>query len=490
MRTTFFLLICTFNAAIAQSPINAALTTLAQDTALLHSAWGFYAVEVVSGKVVAERQPQLSLIPASSLKTVTTASALAMLGANYTYDTRFAFRETPMTADDDAQGDFVLQLSGDPSLCSQYNEFAISPVSFYNNLLQAAQHTQSPFLTENTTLEPITEIWDAAPPDSWEVGDLTEPFGVTAQGFNICDNELRANLRITIDSSLLDMGDTPYKATILDLYPNFSAQNTELFVDPELNLRIDTSYHNDILIDTENSPWLITAKLTKLDSLYPVKAANRNVWFDFETMLNDDIAHIAATHRPHNQPLPRSPNLTILYTHTSPPLSYLVRRCNEKSLNLYAEAFLKTIGKQYQKDGTDEAGIHALVQYWQQRGIKFDGVAMADGCGISRQNMATPYFLASFLRTVYQDPTIGQTFYNSLAVAGETGTLETWFRDTPARGKIRAKTGSMRRVLTYTGYAPDHNGNLIAFSLMVNNYAGKPDDMRKKLTWVLSKLTE
>jgi hypothetical protein len=78
----------------------------------------------------------------------------------------------------------------------------------------------------------------------------------------------------------------------------------------------------------------------------------------------------------------------------------------------------------------------------------------------------------------------------SLPIAGETGTLEKWFHGTPAKGKIRAKTGSMSGVLSYTGYAPRANGSTIAFCLIVNHYNGKANDMRKKLTWTLAQLVE
>ena len=477
--------------AFAQNPIVAALNTLAQDSSMRHAAWGFCAIDIASGNIIAERQPQTALLPASSLKTVTTASALAMLGANYQYDTKLAFRETPMTDEDDPQGDFVLLLSGDPSLCSKHNEFAISPKIFYNNLLQAAQNLQSPLLTDYTQLEPNNDIWDATPPESWENGDLTEPYAAVAQSFNICDNELQADVRIKLDPTALYSDDSPYAASLEALYPNFFARDTEPLEPPETNISIDkTCEKNTLALNTDSNPWLLTAKLKTADTLYHIAVANRNAWLDFEAMFANDIGILAATQRPKQQPLPRVANLRILYTHSSPPLSYLVRRCNEKSINLYAEAFLKTIGKKFGKGGTDEAGIKALTQYWQQRGISFEGCEIADGSGVSRQNAATPFFLANFMRTVYQDPIIGQTFYNSLAIAGETGTLEPWLKDSPARHKIRAKTGSMRRVLTYTGYAPDRNGNLIAFSLLVNNYNGDADEMRKKMTAVLAKLVE
>ena len=79
-----------------------------------------------------------------------------------------------------------------------------------------------------------------------------------------------------------------------------------------------------------------------------------------------------------------------------------------------------------------------------------------------------------------------EPFYHSLAIAGETGTLEEIFTAAPLRGNIKAKTGSMKRVASLTGYVTNISGDDIAFSLIVNNYDGNVSKL--KVTEAIEKL--
>ena len=65
--------------------------------------------------------------------------------------------------------------------------------------------------------------------------------------------------------------------------------------------------------------------------------------------------------------------------------------------------------------------------------------------------------------------------------AGETGTLKNMFKDTKAVGRLRAKSGSMTRVRSYTGYVERPNGKRWAFSIIVNNYNCTNGEIKKKL---------
>jgi D-alanyl-D-alanine carboxypeptidase/D-alanyl-D-alanine-endopeptidase (penicillin-binding protein 4) len=79
------------------------------------------------------------------------------------------------------------------------------------------------------------------------------------------------------------------------------------------------------------------------------------------------------------------------------------------------------------------------------------------------------------------DASIALPFYNSLPKAGETGTLKNMFKGTKAVGNLRAKSGSMTRVRSYTGYVERPNGKRWSFSIMVNNYNCTGGEMRAKL---------
>ena len=74
---------------IAQSKIEVALQGLENDLDLKYASIGFCAIDINSNQVFAQRNSKKALIPASSMKVITTGSALAMLGSNYIFKTYY-----------------------------------------------------------------------------------------------------------------------------------------------------------------------------------------------------------------------------------------------------------------------------------------------------------------------------------------------------------------------------------------------------------------
>ena len=81
-------------------------------------------------------------------------------------------------------------------------------------------------------------------------------------------------------------------------------------------------------------------------------------------------------------------------------------------------------------------------------------------------------------------------FYNQLAIAGRTGTLKNICRNSAAENNVRAKSGSMNRIRSYTGYVTTKSGKLLSFSIIVNNYSCSGYMMKKKLESIMIALAE
>ncbi len=482
---SFFFLLSLAARQYAQTDFQSALQLLTQDSTMRHASWGFYAVDVNTGQTVAEYNPQAFLLPASSLKVVTTASALAILGGNFCYKTGLYY--TGAIKDSLLNGNLILRTSGDPSLGSLLQENVIladSLQSLYayslkkNGIKSDEKLSKYGFILDNS-------IFKTSTPETWEIGDLAESYGAVASSFVVNENVLELKIRRTMARER--------RPFISNSYPKLAPSDYA-------NFKFTTIATESNSLDLEN---YLAKKVLKgeiaagLDS-FNLRIANTNATENFTTTLLNKIA-------PSSTITPRIINYDdkytaanklnydstrLLYNYSSPTLAALVKRCNERSVNIYAETFLKTIGSKSSLDGTTEAGIATLTGYWKKRKIDMDGLKMVDGSGLSRHNAVTPFFMANFMRAIWLDKKIAEPFYLSLPIAGETGTLEKWFKDSPAKGKIRAKTGSMSGVLSYTGYALRTNGSTIAFCLIVNQYSGKANDMRKKLTWILGKLVE
>jgi len=83
-----------------------------------------------------------------------------------------------------------------------------------------------------------------------------------------------------------------------------------------------------------------------------------------------------------------------------------------------------------------------------------------------------------------------EAFFNSLPIAGKTGTLASVCKDTDAEGKINAKSGSIRHVRAYAGYATSDSGREIAFAMLLNNFDCSSYKARQKLETLMLALVK
>ncbi len=133
-----------------------------------------------------------------------------------------------------------------------------------------------------------------------------------------------------------------------------------------------------------------------------------------------------------------------------------LQETNQRSNNSYADVLLRYIG-----------GTSAVKQALGQLGISPNGYRQVDGSGLSRQNLATPATLVSVLQAMYRDRE-REIFYKSLPIAGVSGTLRSRLRYSSTRGRVHAKTGTLRGVKSLSGYLEHPQYGTIVFSIMVN----------------------
>jgi len=151
-------------------------------------------------------------------------------------------------------------------------------------------------------------------------------------------------------------------------------------------------------------------------------------------------------------------------------IAEVVRQLNKESDNLNAEMLLYVLG--YRKDeGTTstEKGVAVVQQWITQLGLDPKAYSMVDGSGLSNQNYLTPELLVAVLKYMYQSPDF-EVFHQSLPIAGIDGTLANRMKNSAAYRKVNAKTGSLTGVSTLSGYVTAHNGHLLAFSIMIQNF--------------------
>ncbi len=173
----------------------------------------------------------------------------------------------------------------------------------------------------------------------------------------------------------------------------------------------------------------------------------------------------------------------MLSAYKSPTLADIVYYTNQHSDNSLAEALLRTVGFQKMGDQTSESGRMVVTDHLKEAGFDMMGLNYMDGSGLSRGNNVTPISQVKFL-TSLMDEKYYRAYLTSLPIGGQSGTLKRMFLG-QGNGQVFAKTGTLNKVKTLAGYLKTNSGKTLVFSLMVNNYSGSVDMVKKRMEKIL-----
>jgi len=154
----------------------------------------------------------------------------------------------------------------------------------------------------------------------------------------------------------------------------------------------------------------------------------------------------------------------ILASVESPPMGRIVRIMNKPSDNYFAETLVKDVGVLAAARGTTAVGARASAAFARRLGA---AARLVDGSGLSRRDQASPYRVARLLLALRERGDF-DAFFNSLPIAGRDGTLATRMRGGAARGRCRAKTGTLLSVSALSGYCTARSGDVYVFSILMN----------------------
>jgi D-alanyl-D-alanine carboxypeptidase/D-alanyl-D-alanine-endopeptidase (penicillin-binding protein 4) len=146
------------------------------------------------------------------------------------------------------------------------------------------------------------------------------------------------------------------------------------------------------------------------------------------------------------------------------PLRDVVGEDLRLSDNGTSELLLKEIGLAAAGTGSTLAGAAAVVTHLTEAGMPVDGLTVNDGSGLDRGNTATCELLTAVLDAAGP----GSDLTAQMAVAGESGTLDTRFDGTVIEGKVIAKTGSLSGVVGLAGFAEATDGTDVTFAVLLN----------------------
>ncbi|OWY24954.1 D-alanyl-D-alanine carboxypeptidase/D-alanyl-D-alanine-endopeptidase [Sphingobacteriales bacterium UPWRP_1] len=463
-----------------QSVLNA-ITRFENDPDLQTATWGYYVKDVKSGEVIATYNAHKTLSPASTLKVVTTAAALSVLGANYTFATKLEYDGT-IDAQGVLKGNLYITGGGDPTLATNRSDMATA----YDRILEQWVTTiqkKGIKKIEGRVIGDATFFPDDMLPRQWVWEDIGNYYGAGASGLNFHEN--RYDL-------IFSSGKTGTPAKLVKLIPEVP----DLQLINEVTAGAAGTGDEAFLYGAPYNPvFYIRGTIPPNQSSFIVRGAAPEpalfAAFSLQNALKN--AGITSTQQPATvRQLQISGNYQaaqryqLLFTR-SPMLSNIVYWTNKRSVNLFAETLLRTMGKQQYGQGTIENGIKAVKQFWQSKGIDLTGFIMHDGSGLSPANSVSAKQLTDML-AIYASDAAFNDFYRSLPLAGtanDDGFLKSFLNGTAAAGKISAKSGYIKNCRAFTGYAQTKSKRLVAFTILVNRYTCTNSQMNNKIEQLL-----
>ncbi len=159
----------------------------------------------------------------------------------------------------------------------------------------------------------------------------------------------------------------------------------------------------------------------------------------------------------------------VLATRVSVPVAEDAMLLNKVSQNLHAELLLRLLGKVYGTDGSFAQGTRVVRQFLVNAGVNDLDFFFYDGSGMSPNDRIAPRALTQLLSYAQSQPW-GAAWHETLPVAGVDGTLSDRFRNSPLKGRLWAKTGTLDEVDALSGYLRADSGKTLAFSILVNGH--------------------
>lgn len=464
----FFVGLLTTSAQSGSSTLQQKITNWQNSVALQNAAIGFAVTDNNSGQEIFKSEPQLSLVPASIFKVVTTATALEVFGPDYRFKTTFSYSGN--LHGDTLTGDLQIVGGGDPTLGSMYFP---DNLDFFDEWLNTLQKVGIRVITGDIVAD--ASIYEKVQvPGSWVWEDLGNYFGAGASGLTVFDNMYEIHLK------------SPQTAGQLTQVIKTTPQIPELDLQNEVRSSDVNSDQSFVFGSPEGNRRVIRGTIPKDRSDFSVKASVPDPPMLLASELSRKLAAKGIRFSGKIKLQKAQNGITLTETH-SPPLRDIIRVTNYESVNLFAEHFLKHLAWQKTGLGTTEDGCQFILDFWKEKGLNMNGFFVNDGSGLSRFDAITASQMCRILNYMKTRSNFFGNFFQSLPNAGK-GTLTSFNSAEFPTDSFRAKSGSMTRVRCYAGYLKTDSGRDLSFTVMLNNFSCTMSEATRKIQELLLEL--
>lgn len=398
---------------------------------------------IKTGDEVYSYQSKMSLPPASTLKLLTTGTALELLGAEYKF--KNYIKTNGPIQNGILNGDLIISSKGDFSFGSKR-----LGLNSLKDIVDILKRNGINSVDGSIKIEE-NNIFDI--PNDWLLGDIGNYFGAYPGQFNYNENQY---------SVYVNGGNEIGDSAVISKVQPFSA-------DWKILNLVKTAGRGTG--DQVNIVNLAPSNLIKMTGTVPLKSVNFEIKGSipdinpvFISLLKSEMLKNGINHRTDaissNSVI--SDTLAII---ESPNLATIAEHCNFRSINFFADG-LSNYLVHYKSDSLKSYDVF-LKNYWQKKGINLANFSFKDGSGLSPLNKLSVNALTNFLFKMTSSSEFN-TFLTSIPQIGRSGTVSAIDPKGITKGRIYAKSGSFTGTRNFAGYFLDENKELFAFSIFAN----------------------
>lgn len=411
------------------------------------SRWGILVADAASGKPIYEHNADRLFIPASTTKLYSCATALATLGADYTFVTPI-HRRGPILSGR-LRGDLILVASGDPTLGGRTDKQGQLAFTDHDHTYSSSGTT-----AQLTDTDPLAGLKALARQ-------------VRLAGIERVDGEVLIDDRLFVKNR--GSGSGPDLLTPIMVNDNVidvvTTPADKVGAPAQVRMRPETGFvQMDAQVATveENEPTYVEVQAVgpqrfavrgrialKAKSLVRIYAVDDPTGFArallIECLRREGVTVVTSPLQAPRAELPERKaydQLPRVAQFQSPPFGEVIKVTLKVSHNLYASTLPLLVAVKNGKRTLAE-GLELQRQFLASLGVDTTTISFAGGAGGANADAVTPRATVQLLQALAKRSDYA-AFRAGLPVLGVDGTLAGVVpNDSPARGKVQAKTGTL-----------------------------------------------
>ncbi len=386
-------------------------------------------------------------VPASTLKTVVTATALQTMGPAYAPEVRIHLQGARQGRR--FEGIVRVEGRGDPNISGRYyDDDALRPLRDLADSLRTRGID-----TIVGSLQADTSFYAGGrKPETWRARHFDSWYGAEISALSFNDNCVRL---------VLSPGAKPGDAA-------------KVVVDPDVG-------YVQIVNNIKTVKDYVRNPLYSMDSLRPSITLGGSLGVRSQPTslvlpVRDPAAYFMAAFRKALQ----SKGITVVESsavyagmsldsirYSAAPLLSMLDEINQRSQNLHAEMLLRNLGQWRYGEGSAAAGIRAEHQFLAEAGLPTNDFVMVDGSGLSSENRVKPDAVTALLAYMAHQAR-GPLYMASFGQPGVTGVSAFRLSDLEAAHRARIKTGYIGGVHGLAGYIFTQTHDTLAVAVYLN----------------------